>query len=47
MLDEYVSLTAARERYGVVFTGTPEAGDLAVDADATRELRARLARERD
>jgi N-methylhydantoinase B len=47
VLDEYVSLAAARERYGVVLTGSAEAGDLAVDAEATRELRARLANEPD
>jgi N-methylhydantoinase B len=43
VLDEYVSVAAARERYGVVLRGSPEAGDLEVDAEATRALRARLA----
>jgi N-methylhydantoinase B len=46
VLDEYVSAAAARERYGVVLTGDPEDGTLAVDAAATRALRARLASER-
>ena len=40
VLDEYVSVAAARARYGVVLTGSLEAGDLAVDEDATRALRA-------
>jgi N-methylhydantoinase B len=43
VLDEYVSVGAAREHYGVVLRGSVEAGDLAVDADATRALRERLA----
>ena len=38
--DEYVSVEAARERYGVVLTGSLEECDLAVDARATAELRA-------
>jgi len=42
-LDEYVSVGAARERYGVVLLGSVEAGDLAVDVEATRALRERLA----
>jgi N-methylhydantoinase B len=42
VLDEYVSVAAARERYGVVLTGTLEALDLAVDGAATRLLRERL-----
>jgi N-methylhydantoinase B len=46
VLDEYVSVEAARERYGVVLNGSAEAGDLVVDAEATRALRARLAAER-
>ena len=46
VLDEYVSLEAARERYGVALTGSVEAGDVAVDEAATHELRARLERER-
>jgi N-methylhydantoinase B len=39
--DEYVSVDAAREEYGVVVTGSLEDMTLAVDEDATRELRAR------
>ena len=46
VLDEYVSLAAARERYGVVVRGSVDAGDLTLDPDATRELREQLARER-
>jgi N-methylhydantoinase B len=42
VLDEYVSVEAARERYGVVLTGSLEALDLAVDEAATQRLRARL-----
>jgi N-methylhydantoinase B len=40
VLDEYVSLRAAGEEYGVVLSGSPEALDLAVDVDATQRLRA-------
>lgn len=43
VLDEKVSLAAARDRYGVVMTGTIENYDLAVDAAATAELRAKMA----
>jgi N-methylhydantoinase B len=39
VLDEKVSLAAAREIYGVAFTGTLAAYDLAVDAAATAALR--------
>jgi N-methylhydantoinase B len=42
VLDEYTSIEAARERYGVVLTGTLEACDLAVDEAATRKLREEL-----
>jgi N-methylhydantoinase B len=42
VLDEYVSVESARERYGVVLTGSLEALDLAVDEAATRQLRERL-----
>jgi N-methylhydantoinase B len=42
VLDEYVSVAAARERYGVVLTGSLENLDLAVDEAATRALRERL-----
>jgi N-methylhydantoinase B len=41
VLDEYVSFEAARDRYGVVLTGSVEACDVAVDVEATRSLRAR------
>jgi N-methylhydantoinase B len=44
VLDEYVSPAAARERYGVVLTGSLEKLDLAVDEKATQALRAKLAR---
>jgi len=47
VLDGYVSLEAARERYGVVLTGSLEDVALEIDREATRRLRARLARERD
>ncbi len=40
VLDELVSVEAARRDYGVVLTGSLEALDLAVDAAATRRLRA-------
>jgi N-methylhydantoinase B len=43
VLDEYVSVAAARERYGVVMAGDAAAGTLAVDAAATAALRERLA----
>jgi N-methylhydantoinase B len=42
VLDELVSLQAARDRYGVVFTGTIEDYDLAVDVAATAALRAQM-----
>jgi N-methylhydantoinase B len=42
VLDEYVSVEAARERYGVVLRGSVADGDLAVDVAATRALRAQL-----
>lgn len=42
VLDEYVSLDAAKNKYGVVLTGTLEEYDLAVDADATRRLREQM-----
>ncbi len=40
VLDEYVSIAAARERYGVVLSGSVEALDVAVDLSATKKLRA-------
>ena len=39
VLDEYVSVEAARERYGVVLMGSVEEFDLVVDEEATRALR--------
>jgi N-methylhydantoinase B len=42
VLDEYVSVAAARERYGVVLVGSLEELDLAVDEAATQALRERL-----
>jgi N-methylhydantoinase B len=42
VLDEYVTLGAAQDRYGVVLTGTLEALDLAVDEPGTEQLRERL-----
>ncbi len=39
VLDEIVSMTRAREKYGVVFTGTVEEYDLEVDVAATQALR--------
>jgi N-methylhydantoinase B len=39
VIDEYVSLKAAREKYGVVLTGSLDGYDLAVDAAATEALR--------
>ena len=40
VLDEFVSIEAAERDYGVVFTGGLDEYDLAVDAEATRRLRA-------
>ena len=40
VLDEYISLEVARRDYGVALTGSLEEFDLAVDAEATRRLRA-------
>jgi N-methylhydantoinase B len=42
VLDEYVSITSAREKYGVVFTGSLENYDLAVDVAVTEALRRKL-----
>jgi N-methylhydantoinase B len=42
VLDEYVSLAAARSQYGVVLTGTLENYDLAVDVPATQALRRQM-----
>lgn len=46
VLDELVSLNAAREDYGVFLSGEIEDCSLAVDEEATAELRAELAAER-
>jgi len=43
VLDEIVSVARARDRYGVVFTGSVEEFDLAVDVAATAAQRDRLA----
>ncbi|MFT4519854.1 MAG: N-methylhydantoinase B [Halioglobus sp.] len=40
VLDEYVSIAAARERYGVVLTGTVEACDIEIELTQTQQLRA-------
>jgi N-methylhydantoinase B len=42
VLDEYVSLRGARYDYGVVLTGSVEDLDLAVDWQATKELRGEM-----
>jgi N-methylhydantoinase B len=41
VLDEYVSVEGAERDYGVVLTGSLEDLTLAVDQEATRELRLR------
>jgi N-methylhydantoinase B len=38
--DEYVSIDAARDEYGVVITGSIDDMTLALDRDATESLRA-------
>jgi len=43
VLDEYVSVEAAKEKYGVVLTGTLENYDLEVDMPATEALRKQMA----
>ena len=42
VLDEYVSIRAARERYGVILTGSVENCDIEVDQGATEILRQSL-----
>lgn len=42
VLDEIVTVQRARDKYGVVFTGTVENYDLAVDRAATEALRQRM-----
>ena len=46
VLDEYVSLEAARDRYGVVLTGRAQDCDVEIDWDGTNALRESLAEER-
>lgn len=47
VIDDYVSLDAARERFGVVIDAVdPDVFDFRVDAAATAQLRARMAAER-
>ncbi|PEQ14600.1 methylhydantoinase [Novosphingobium sp. PC22D] len=45
VLDEYVSVEAARAKYGVVFTGSLEDYTLAVDVEATEALRTKMGRD--
>jgi len=47
VLDEYVSLAAARDKYGVVLTGSLEDYDLAVDWPATEALRRDMTAQRE
>jgi N-methylhydantoinase B len=42
VLDEYVSVAAAREKYGVVLTGSLQEYDLEVDVAATEALRQKI-----
>ena len=42
VLDELVSVQRARDKYGVVLTGTLDEYDLAVDVAATQALRAQM-----
>lgn len=44
VLDEYVSVEAARREYGVVLTGSLDDFSLAIDAKATQALRAKMAK---
>jgi N-methylhydantoinase B len=44
VLDEYVSVEAARRDYGVVLTGSLEDFSLAIDAKGTQALRAKMSR---
>jgi N-methylhydantoinase B len=46
VLDELVSVGAARDLYGVVLTGTLENYDLEIDEEATRNLRAKIANDK-
>ena len=42
VVDRYVTLDAAREKYGVVITGDPDKEDLAVDIASTEALRSEM-----
>lgn len=46
VLDEYVSIEAARDRYGVVLTGSLDTYDIKVDIEATQALRNKMKSER-
>jgi N-methylhydantoinase B len=46
VLDEYVSIDAARHRYGVVLTGTVENVDIVIDWKATNGLRQKMRAEK-
>ncbi|MBW2317050.1 MAG: hydantoinase B/oxoprolinase family protein [Deltaproteobacteria bacterium] len=46
VLDEYVSVEAARERYGVVLSGSAQECNVEVDQAATQQLRERLTADR-
>jgi N-methylhydantoinase B len=45
VLDEIVSIARAREKYGVVLTGSLEDYDIQVDLAATRDLRKKMTEE--
>ncbi len=47
VLDEYVSLRGAHFDYGVVLTGSVEELDVAIDWEATRELRTQMRADRE
>ncbi len=47
VLDEYVSIAAAKRDYGVVLTGTLENLDLAIDTKATAKRRAEIRNQRE
>jgi N-methylhydantoinase B len=46
VLDEYVSISAAKEKYGVVLNGSVEDCDITVDMAATEALRQEMAKAR-
>ena len=45
VLDEIVSIPRARDKYGVVLTGSLEEYDIQVDLAATRDLRKKMTEE--